>query len=197
MLRTRVGYCVSGDRQNERMGTQSGDFELTMDELRVVACYAAESAEVVLPLFEEAAADDPRPRAAIDAAWSFARGAARTRLQRDTALAAHRAAKQVTDEAAQHAAGAAGDAAAAAYLHPLAQATQVGHILRAAARAARAAEMKAGDNPEVGDALIEQARERATPLLVEVLSRYPLAPTGSGRVAELMKRLDQSLRTDR
>ncbi len=107
-----------------------------MDELRVVARYAAASAEEVLPLFEEAAPGDLRPRAAVEAAWEFANGAGRTRLQRTTALDAHRAAKEAADEAAQHAARSAGDAAAAAYLHPLARATPVGHILRAAASAA-------------------------------------------------------------
>ena len=57
-----------------------------MDEPRVVARYAAESAEVVLPLFEEVAADDPRPRAAIEAARVFAHGASLTKLQRVTAM---------------------------------------------------------------------------------------------------------------
>jgi len=179
------------------MPTGTGDFELTMDELRVVARYAAESAQQVLPLFEDAAGEDPRPRAAIEAARVFANGAARTRLQRVTALAAHRAATDVANEAAQHAARAAGDAASAAYLHPLAKATQVGHILRAAASAARAAELSAGDDPDVASALIEQARRRASPVLVDVLSRYPLAPAGKSRVAHLMKTLDSSLRTHR
>lgn len=117
-------------------------------------------------------------------------------MQRVTSIAAHRAATDVADEAAKHAACAAGDDAAA-YLHPLAKATQVGHILRAAASAARAAEMSAGDDPAVGSALIEQARRRASPVLVGVLSRYPLAPVGESRLAHLMKTLDTSLRTHR
>jgi len=179
------------------MPTGAEDFDLTMDELRIVARYAAESAQEVLSLFEDAAAEDPRPRAAVEAAWVFANGAARTRLQRVTSIAAHRAATDVADEAAKHAACAAGAAAAAAYLHPLAKATQVGHILRAAASAACAAEMSAGDDPAVGSALIEQARRRASPVLVDVLSRYPLAPVGESRVAHLMKTLDTSLRTHR
>lgn len=45
------------------------DFELSMDELRVVARYAVESAQEVLPLFEEAKSEDLRPRLAIGAAW--------------------------------------------------------------------------------------------------------------------------------
>lgn len=172
-----------------------GDFGLTMDELRVVARYAVESAGAVLPLFEEPYPDDRRPRAAVEAAWTFVRGAERSMRQRVTALDAHRAAKDAGTEAAKHAAHAAGDAAAAAYLHPLADATQVGHILRAVAHAARAAELADGDAPRVGDHLIEQARRRATPALVDVLERYPPALTSRSRVAQLMKTLDTSLRS--
>lgn len=186
---------ASVGRHNGDMGTGHADFKLTMNELRVVARYAVEIAEVVLPLFEEIAADDPRPRAAIDAAWVFVHGAARTKLQRDTSAAAHRAAMEVSDEAAQHAARATADAAAAAYLHPLAQATQVGHILRATAGAAYAAEVRAGGNPAVGDALIEQAHQRATSVLIDLLHRYPRALPGKGRVADLTNTLDTSLRT--
>lgn len=177
------------------MSVVAGDFELTIDDLRVVARYAVESAEQVLPLFETVHPEDARPRAAIDAAWAFAHGEPRTRLQRVTALDAHRAAKDAASEAAKHAARAAGDAAAAAYLHPLANSTQVGHILRSAACAARAAESAAGDDPAVGDAHIEKARQRAKPVLIDVLRRYPPAPRGKSRAAQLMTTLDNLLRT--
>jgi hypothetical protein len=75
------------------------------------------------------------------------------------------------------------------------RASQVGHILRAAAHAARAAELCAGGDPGVGDERIERARRRATPVLVDVLGRYPAAPVGKSRVAQLMKSLDTSLRS--
>lgn len=174
--------------------TVSGDFELTMDELRVVARYVVRHAEEVLPVFEQAVPDDPRPRAAIDAAWTFINGAARTKLQRVASLDAHRAARSAPSEAARLAARSAGDAASAAYLHPIAQATQVGHILRACASAARVGELEAGGDPAVGDALLERSRRRATPVLVDVLRRYPPAPGGGSRVAGLMSTLDHSLR---
>ncbi len=132
-----------------------GDFELTMDELRAVARYVAESAQAVLPVFEESVPDDRRPRAALDAAREFVDGARRTRLQRVTALDAHRAAKDAPTEEASLAARCAGDAAAAAYLHPIVKATQVGHILRAAASAARIAELRL-------TATREQRRTRST-----------------------------------
>ncbi|MFX4292926.1 putative immunity protein [Streptomyces bohaiensis] len=174
--------------------TVSGDVELTMDELRAVAGFALLSAEDVLPVFETAHPDDARPRAAVRAARAFVDGERRTKLQRVSSLDAHRAAREAGSDTAQLAARAAGDAAAAAYLHPIAQATQVGHILRAAANAARVGELRAGDDPAVGLALIEEARLRATPTVIDVLSRYPLAPTGRTRTAHLMSLLDSSLR---
>jgi len=57
--------------------------------------------------------------------------------------------------------------------------------------------LSAGDDPDVGSALIEQARRRANPVLVDVLSRYPFAPVGKSRVSHLMKTLDASLRMHR
>lgn len=144
-------------------------FELTMDELREVARFAVQGAQAVLAVYEDAEPGDPRPRAAIQAASAFANGARRTKLQRVTALDAHRAAKAASSEAAKHAAHAAGDAASAAYLHPFAHADQLGHILRADAHAAYAEELLSGDPAP--------------------------APAGSSRVAILMKVLDDMLRT--
>jgi hypothetical protein len=172
----------------------SGDFDLTMDELRVVARYVIRHAEEVLPIFERAVPGDPRPRAAIDAAWAFADGANRTRLQRVASVEAHRAARSAPDEAARLAARSAGDAASAAYLHPIAKASQIGHILRAAASAARIGEIEAGDDPSVGVALVERSRQWATPVLLDVLRRYPPPAAGSSRVAQLMSMLDTHLR---
>lgn len=176
---------------------KTGDFELTLDELRVVAQFSVESAQAVLPIFERADQADSRPREAVQAAWAFVNGAARTNLQRTSALAAFRAAREVTGASAQHAARAAGAAAAAAYLHPLARATQVGHVLGAAASAARAAELDSSDHLDVGTRFIERACQRATPGLIDVLRRYPPAPTGSNRVAQLMTMLDNALRSTR
>ncbi|HVV19448.1 MAG TPA: exonuclease SbcC, partial [Pseudonocardiaceae bacterium] len=121
----------------------------------------------------------------------------RTTALRLAALAAHRAARAAHEagrDAAADAARAAGHAAAAAYLHPLAKATQVWHILGSAAHAARALELAAGDDRAVGDAHIEQARDLAGPVVVRVLERYPAAPSGGGRVGELLRDLDTALR---
>ena len=165
-----------------------------MDELRAVAGYAVACAGPALVLFQKACPDDPRPAAALHAARVFAEGAPRSRLQRTAATDAHRAARDATTEAARHAASAAGDAAAAAYLHPLAKATQVRHILGSAAHAARAAELARGDDPVVAEYVITAAAKRATPVVLDVLSRYPRAPKGRTRVAVLMERLDSLLR---
>ncbi|MBM9461707.1 exonuclease SbcC [Nocardioides sp. zg-536] len=169
-------------------------FQLGTDELREVARFAVQGAQEVLGIFERARPEDLRPRAALEAAWEFANGAPRTNLQRATALDAHRAAKQAPTGAAKHAAHAAGDAAAAAYLHPFARADQVGHILRADAHAAYAEELRTGDSSRAAQC-IARAAVRATPVLVEVLSRYPSAIAGRSRVSILMKVLDDELRT--
>ncbi len=166
------------------------DFALSMDELRIVARYVAETADGLLPVFEAERPDDARPRSAVVAAWRFVDGDPRTRLQRVTSVAAHRAAREASGEAARLASQAAGDAASAAYLHPIARAHQVGHILRAAAHAARIAEISAGDPT----AALREAQRRATPELIDILRRYPSAPAGSSRVARLMATLDAALR---
>jgi len=177
------------------MANDASEVELSAQDLRAVARYAAESAQEALSIFENSHPDDRRPRLAVEAGWAFAEGAQRTRLQRMSALAAHQAAREATTEAARHAARAAGHAAASAYLHPLAMPTQVKHILGAAAHAARAAELAAGEDRSIGAQQIEQARQRATPALIAVLRRYPAAPSSGNRVAELMSALDTSLRS--
>jgi hypothetical protein len=179
------------------MAAALGDFDLTMDDLRAVARYVVESAEEVYPFFAEACPGDARPRTAIDAAWQFVNGGSRTKLQRVASLDAHRAAADAPTETARLAARAAGDAASAAYLHPLANGRQVGHILRAAACAARIRELTNDQDPRAGAAAIEDARGRAAPKLTEVLNRYPEYPPGKNRIDQLISLLDSSLRTSR
>lgn len=171
--------------------------ELGMDELRAVTGYAIACAAPALAIFERDCPDDPRPQAALDEARQFAAGGKRTKALRVAALAAHRAAtiaRQAGLPAAFEAARAAGHAGASGYLHPLAKATQVPHILGSAACAARAFELDAGDDRTVGDEYIETARGSAGPVVVRVLSRYPAAPGGGGRVGELLRTLDAALR---
>jgi hypothetical protein len=121
--------------QDEGMRVEPDGLALRMGVLHIVVRYAAESVEEVLPLFEEHCPDDWRPRAAIKAAWIFAKGANRTKLQRITVSNAHRAAQHAITEAAKQAASAAGDAAAAAYLHRRMLGVEVRHRQGANGRA--------------------------------------------------------------
>jgi hypothetical protein len=179
------------------MADDSTTLVLRPSELREVAGYAVACARPALAIFERERPDDRRPRAAIDAAQAFADGGERTKALRDSAWAAHRAAQETRDAgraAAGDAARAAGHAAGAAFLHPLAKATQVRHILGSAAHAARALELSAGDDPAAAADHIALSRVLASPAVVDVLRRYPVAPRGGGRVGELIRQLDASLR---
>jgi immunity protein 5 of polymorphic toxin system len=179
------------------MADDSPTIALSRSELREVAGYAVACARPAVAIFERDRPGDPRPREAIDAAQAFADGGERTRAIRDCAWAAHRAAQEARDAgqaAASDAARAAVAAAGAAFLHPLAKDTQVKHILGSAAHAARALELAAGDDPAVGDDHVARSRVLAGRVVVDVLRRYPAAPLGGGRVGELMRQLDASLR---
>ena len=116
---------------------------------------------------------DTRPRDAIDAAYAFARGGRRTGALRQSAWAAYRAAQEAASPAAVDAARAASHAAGAAYLHPMASAHQVKHILGAAAHAARAEELASGEDPRVTAGTLEWARHHAPAAVTAVLGRCP------------------------
>ncbi|MFF1380605.1 putative immunity protein [Streptomyces sp. NPDC058308] len=176
------------------MAGEVSEIVLSKEDLREVTAFAAACAEVVLGLFEADRPDDPRPRDAIGAARQFARGGERGKSLRDTAWAALKAAKSTDTAAGCEAARAAMAAAGAAYLHPLAKATQVKHILGAGAHAARAAELVAGDDRSVGAERVAQAVRCASPVVVDVLKRFPAAPGGGGRTGELIRLLDDDLR---
>jgi len=170
---------------------------LSSSEVRAVVSFAVACARPALAIFERDRPGDRRPRAAVDAARAFADGCERTTALRDSAWAAHRAYQETRDAgqaAAAEAARAAVAAAGSAFLHPLAKATQVPHILGPAAHAARAIELDAGDDRAAGARHLERARELAGPVVVDVLARYPGAPGGRGRVGELLRGLDDSLR---
>src|SRR5689334_9661819 len=160
--------------------------ELSLDELRQLARWSAECAEQALPLVP----DDPRPQAAIEAVREFGAGGNRTKAIRTTAFAALKAAGELTDPAAEAAARAAVAAAGSAYLHPLAEATQVKHIVGAAQYAAYAQEL-AGRDPE---AVVRWAIERVPPVVRDVLRRYPDGTPGRSRLGELHRQLETALR---
>ncbi|MGW1289715.1 putative immunity protein [Streptomyces sp. NPDC002586] len=175
------------------MASEAAEFVLSMEDLREVTAFAKACAQEALEIFEAERPEDARPRHAIDTAGEFARGGKRGKALRDAAWAALKAAKEAQPAAAE-AARAAMAAAGAAYLHPLPNATQVKHILGSAAHAARAAELAAGADQAVGDERVTKAVRQATPVLVDVLKRYPVASAGGGRVGELTRLLDAALR---
>jgi hypothetical protein len=168
---------------------------LDIEDIRAVTAYAADCAAEILSIFEQAYPFDTRPRVAIEAARKFARVGKREKALRAAAWDALKAAQETETAAASHAARAAMSASAAAFLHPLAHSSQVRHILGAAAHAARAAELAAGGAPAVGADWVASQSRRASPKLIEVLRRYPAAPPGGGRTGELLRILDQTLRS--
>lgn len=164
---------------------------LSLDELRQLSLWSAECAERALPCYEAVVPDDRRPREAIEVAREFGAGGNRTKAIRTAAWAALKAAGEVDDAAAEAAARAAVAAAGSAYLHPLAAATQVKHIVGAAQYAAYAHEL-AGHDPE---AVVSWAIDRVPPVVRDVLRRYPDGtPPGSSRLGELHRQLESALR---
>ncbi len=102
---------------------------LTDSTHHLLALWAASCAEHVLPLFEQANADDNRPRQAIELARAWVKGEITMKQAHQTAFAANAAAKGLPD-AARFAALAAGQAVAVAHV--------AAHELGAAAYAIRA-----------------------------------------------------------
>ena len=83
---------------------------------RVLAAWAADCAEHVLPLFAARYPDDDRPARAIQTARAWSRGEATVPDAREAAYAAHAAARDATDPAAREVARASGHAVATAHM---------------------------------------------------------------------------------
>ena len=178
------------------MADSEKTIELSMDELRALAGFAVVCANEALPIFEQYAPNDSRPREAIQAAKAFSEGGSRSNQLRSKGLAAYRAAIEIKTNniGASEAAQSAVQAVGAAFLHPLDSPLQVKHILGSAAYAAHAAELEAGGDRTIADTSCQRAIQRAPVIVGQVLSRYPVAPANGGRVGELMRHLDTVLR---
>ena len=100
-------------------------------EHRLLAIWASDCAEHVLPYFEGIYPEDDRPRKAIEAARAWERGDLPMVDARKAAFASHAAARAANNAAAQAAARAAGHAAATAHI--------ADHARHAAAYAIKAA----------------------------------------------------------
>ena len=83
---------------------------------RLLANWAADCAEHVLPLFTRTYPDDERPRLAIEATRAWALGEITVGQAREAAFRAHAAAREASDEVARAAARAAGQAVSTAHM---------------------------------------------------------------------------------
>ncbi|KQY57338.1 MULTISPECIES: putative immunity protein [unclassified Nocardioides] len=127
---------------------------LTDADHHLLALWAADCAEHVLPLFEAARPDDPRPRQAIDAARAWVRGEVRMMEARAAGGHAMGAARDLRG-APRHAAYAAGQAGAVAHV--------AAHDLGAAAYAIKAARAVEGESDEAGRHECQWQREQLPP----------------------------------
>ena len=170
---------------------------MTEADRRVVAVWAADCAERVLPLFEAEAPDDDRARDAIARARAFARGeltaAGEIRRRFVAGRAAHAAASPSGADAARAAAQAAGVAHMGA------------HALGAAAYAARAVALA---HPASLDARRDEVRWQLAHLSPEaaaalrtlpLLGTDPAGPLGpglliSGTLGEVIREIQAHLR---
>lgn len=176
------------------MSRESRYFTLTMESLRAIGSWAADSAERALPVFERHAESDFRPRAAIEGIRAFAGGGRRTAQLRTLALSAIAAAREAEDPAAAAAARSAGFAAASAYTHPLVDVQQTKHIVGPAAYAALALELDHGGDHSVGDDEVRWAIEHVTPEVRGVLLQMPARQPGKSRIETLLYELDAGVR---
>ncbi|WP_236553729.1 putative immunity protein [Rathayibacter sp. VKM Ac-2803] len=152
---------------------------LSENDRRLVAAWAADCAERVLPLFEAEAPEDDRARDGIARARAFSRGELNTAGEIRRRFVAGRAAQSATSPAGKAAAWSAGQAAGVAHMGA--------HALGAAAYAAKAAELASPQRG--GEAEVQwqvkhmsqpvRAALRTLPLLGEDSS----GPLGSGLLA--------------
>lgn len=142
---------------------------LSEADRRLVAAWAADCADRVLPIFEAEAPADDRPRDAIVRARAFADGELDAAGEIRRRFVANRASQVVSSPAAKAAAWAAGQAAGVAHMGA--------HALGAAAYAAKAAELAA---PDVGGRaeIAWQLEQMAEPVRA-ALRRLPLLGTDS------------------
>ncbi len=160
---------------------------------RLLARWAAACATRTLRLFEAAAPADSRPREALAALGTYARGGRRDAALRSHVWAALAAAREVDDPAAAAAGRAAAVAAGIAYTHTDVTAAQTKHVFAPAAYAARAREL-AADDPDAADREIRWAIAHASPAIRALVRRMPARKPSRGRLGALVQQLDAGLR---
>jgi hypothetical protein len=126
--------------------TERIDHQIFKPDQRVLALWAADCAEHVLPYFEEKYPDDDRPRKAIEALHEWIRtGVFSMAVIRKSSLSAHSAAKGIEEEDAVFAAHSAGQALGTAHVPT--------HALGASIYAIRAVAAHTGN---VDDGLVKE-----------------------------------------
>ena len=167
---------------------QPGALTLTEDDRRVLAPWAADCAERVLPLFEAEAPEDPRPRLAIEGVRAFARGEVRIGPARALSVAAHAAAREVSGPAATAAARAAGHAVATAHMGS--------HARGVPAHASIAAGLAAPDNPSAASSELAWAIDHASREVRAVLRKLPPPRDAAGQLGRAIETLHASVIAD-
>ena len=130
---------------------------------RLLAVWAADCAEHVLPLFAAKCPDDDRPALAIVTARAWSRGEATVTDAREAAFAAHAAARDATDSVAREVARACGHAVATAHM--------ADHELGAAFYAIRAVRLAspASEAQAAGECECRWQRERLPDAIRELM----------------------------
>ncbi|PRB18476.1 putative immunity protein [Microbacterium sp. MYb62] len=170
---------------------------MTEADRRIVAVWAADCAERVLPLFEREAPDDDRARDAIVRTRAFARGELTAAGEIRRRFVAGRAARSATTPAGVAAARAAAQAAGVAHMGA--------HALGAAAYAARAVELAHPDDPEARSVEVHRQLADLSPVVASTLRRLPplgedtAGPLGpgllaSGTLGEIIREIQSHLR---
>jgi hypothetical protein len=177
------------------MAPESRYFSLSLESLRSLGSWAADCAERALPVYENDADSDSRPRAAIEGIRVFAGGGKRTTQLRSLALAAFSAARDAGNPAAAAAARAAGLAASSAYTHPLADVQQTKHIVGSAAYAALALELYHAGDPNIGDGEVRWAIEHVPSEVRAILLQMPARKAGTSRLDKILYELDEGIRS--
>ncbi len=176
------------------MAGESRYFPLSLESIRALGSWVADCAERALPVYENYADSDPRPREAIAGIRVFAAGGKRTAQLRTLALSAFSAAREAGDPAAAAAARAAGLAASSAYTHPLVDVQQTKHIVGPAAYAALALELNQAGDHSMGDNEVIWAVEHVTPEVRAILLHMPAREIGRTRLENIMYKIDVSIR---
>jgi len=130
---------------------------------RLLAVWAADCAEHVLPLFASQYPEDNRPRWAIEVARAWSRGQASVREAREAACAAHAAARDASDPVAKLVARATGHAVATAHM--------ADHELGAALFAIKAVRLAASpsDTAAAGERECQWQREKLPDAIRELV----------------------------